>query len=350
MPTPLPSPPLRARPFLVYLASFLPILGESPTLQLLAHDTRGPYFQHGGIFTSRSNTLFLTSAPIHDPSPSKAPSRNQVITVSRIDFFSPTDITRDKVRTGDHQFMPRNGCSFNTGLVLCAQGTLSETAGLIFMEAKRPHKTQPLLTNFNGVPLNSPHSCITHSDGSLWFSDPHLPHSPSFRPKPQLPPLIYRFDPATSDIRAMTNDIACPTAIAFSPSYRTLYVIDGTASLPSKAPQNGDAAPAYTTRNIIYAFTVSQPPTVFLTNKRLFAMPGSNPISLVTDLNGNVYCACADGVHVFNEGGSLIGRIAVEGGVTGLCFGRGGELWAFGGEKLWRVHLSDKVRGAAGKL
>ena len=73
-------------------------------------------------------------------------------------------------------------------------------------------------------------------------------------------------------------------------------------------------------------------------------------MALAVDLTGNVYCASDDGVHVFNEGGSLIGKVAVEGGVTGIAFGKGGELWAWGGERLWKVHLASSVKGAAGKL
>ena len=331
---PSPAPAEETRPFLVYSDSFLQILGNAPTLQLLIEDRRAPYFYNTGIFHPKTNTLFTASAPITDSSPSAAPSRNLLVTLSKIEFFSATDFARDKVRTPEHTYMLQSGCVFNQGIALCAAGTMNEPAALVYMDMKRPHKTYPLLTNFYGTPLNSPHSCVSHPDGSLWFSDPHLSYSPSYRPKPQLPPLIYRFDPQTSDLRAMTNEISRPTALAFALNHKTLYVVD--------APANNAAL----ARSSIYAFTVMQPHT-FLTQKRLFALPSSPPKSLAVDVLGNVYAACADGVHVFNEGGSLIGRILIDGGATGLCFGRGGQLWACGGEKIWKVQMDPATKGAA---
>ena len=132
----------------------------------------------------------------------------------------------------------------------------------------------------------------------------------------------------------MTNEISRPTALAFSPSCRTLYVVDEASK------------PAATSRSTIYAFSVSQPNT-FLTHKRLFALPAASPSALAVDVLGNVYAACPDGIHVFNEGGALIGRILIEDGATGLCFGRNGELWASGGERAWRVQLDPQTKGAA---
>jgi gluconolactonase len=306
-------------------------LGEQPTLQLLIEDRRAPYFYSSGVFHPKSNTLFIASAPIPDSSPAAAPSRNLAVTLSKVEFFSAADFARDKVRTGDHTYMFQSGCVFGSGIVLCASGTLNEPAGLVYMETKRPHKAYSLLTNFGGTPLNSPHSCVSHPDGSIWFSDPHLSQSPSYRPKPKLPPLIYRFDPQTSDLRAMTDEIKRPSALAFSLNYKTLYVIDSGAN-----PLTGCA---------IYAFTVLQP-YAFLTQKRLFSLPSSPPKALAVDIHGNVYAACEDGIHVFNEGGSLIGKVLAE-GVTGLCFGRGGQLWACAGEKLWKIQMDPSSKGAA---
>jgi gluconolactonase len=274
-----------------------------------------------------------------------APSRNLNSTITKIDFFSASDHNRDKVRTPDHTYMVKSGCAWKTGVVLCAQGTLKEPAALIFMDSTRPHRHFPLLTNFNGIPLNSPSACIAHADGSLWFSDPHLHHSPNFRPRPRLPPMIYRFDPASSDLRAMCSDIAHPTALAFAPDYKAMYVLDGT---PPPSSQSAPVPLANTTP-ILYAFTVScfgNSKAPFLTHKRLFAFTTSPPTSVTTDSKGNVYVGCLDGVHVFSVGGSLIGRIVVEGGVTGLCFGRTGELWVSANEKIWRVQLQPGLGGS----
>lgn len=49
-----------------------------------------------------------------------------------------------------------------------------------------------------------------------------------------------------------------------------------------------------------------------LHNRRLFAFVDSGvPDGIKTDRAGNVYSGCGDGVHVWNEHGTLIGKILV---------------------------------------
>lgn len=340
-----PPSPEEERPFLVYCDSFLSLLGSSPSITCIAEDTRAPYFHSSGIFSPRTSTLFLSSSPVSDPSPSAAPSRNLATFLSKVDFYSSTDFSRDKVRTPDHFYMPRSGCAYKSGIVLCAQGTLAEPSALIFMDAKRPHKTYPLLTNFSGLPLNSPHSCIAHSDGSLWFSDPHLQHVPSFRPKPRLPPMLYRFDLGSGEVRPVASDLLAPTSLAFSPDYKTLYVLDSPA--PTQAPATGHAGPTAASFPAIVAYTVSSfngSRAPFLTHRRLFAMPFKGPQGLATDPFGNVYVGVCDGVAVYDVGGALVGKVQIDGKVSGVCFGRGGELWVSCGNKLWRVQMDKGMR------
>ena len=335
----VPSTPVpEQKPFLVYDDRFLRTIGSAPTLQLLMEDTRAPYFCKSAVFIPRTNTLFVSSAVIEDRSPSAAPARNLQVVVSKIDMYSSSDFSRDKVRTPEHTYMSSGGCAYKDGLVLAAQGTLSEPASLIYMDTKRPHRTQSLLTNFHGTPLNSPSHCVAHADGSIWFSDPHSSHVPSYRPKPKLPPMIYRFNPLNSDLRAMSNELARPTALSFSPDCRVLYVID-QASTPAAS------VPSATSRSTIYAFSVASKSS-FLTQRRLFALPSSTPNALAVDGSGNVYAACDDGVYVFDDCGSLIGKILVENGATGLCFGRNGELFVSGGHKMWRAQLDPNATTA----
>ena len=308
-------------------------------------DTRAPFFHNSPVFTPKTNTLFLSSAVMPDTSPGAAPSRNLQVVMSKIDMYSSSEFCRDKVRTPQNNYMFCGGCVYRNGLVLCAQGTLSEPASLVFLDAKRPHRTEPLLTNFFGTALNNPHACVLHADGSLWFSDPHPRHAPSFRPKPKLPPMIYRFNPQTSDLRAMTNELARPTDLAFAPDHRTLYVVDAAS-----APAGGGAGPpSATSRSTIYAFSVASRSS-FLTQKRLFALPSAPPCALATDVLGNVYAACSDGLHVFDDCGSLIGKVLIDGGASGLAFGRNGELFVCGGHKMWRAQLDPATKGAELKI
>ncbi|KAL9017086.1 MAG: hypothetical protein Q9185_005546 [Variospora sp. 1 TL-2023] len=329
------------RPFLIYHDSFLNLLGPSPTLSCLISDPRAPYFHEAGVFHPPTNTLFVTSNQIPDASPDAVTTHNKTIVITKIEFFSPTDFTRDKVRCPERNYMANGGTNYRNGLILCAQGSLREPSGLIYMEAKRPHKTTTLLNNYHGRPFNSPNDVVVHSDGSVWFTDPIYGYEQGFRPKPQLPQHVYRFDLATGDIRVVADGFGRPNGIAFAPDEDTLYVTDTDLV-------HGDSSRAHDRAATIYAFSVfwtgDQP---FLTNRRVFAYADTGaPDGVKCDVHGNVYAGCGDGINIWNAGGMLVGKILIEGGCANFCFGRSGEMWCFGEHKLWRVKLGDGTRGA----
>jgi gluconolactonase len=89
----------------------------------------------------------------------------------------------------------------------------------------------------------------------------------------------------------------------------------------------------------------------FLTNRRLFAFCDAGiPDGIKCDMDGNVYSGCGAGVIVWSAGGSLLGKILVEGGVTNFCFGRRGEMFLLNETKMWRIQLAESVRGALLKV
>lgn len=329
------------KPFLIYHDSFLPLLGPNPTLQLLIDDPRAPYFHEAGVFHPPTNTLFLTSNELEDSSPDAVTTRQKTIVITKVELFSPTDFTRDKVRCPERNYMACGGTNYRDGLILCAQGSLREPSGLIYMEAKRPHKTITLLNNYHSRPFNSPHDVIVHSDGSIWFSDPIYGYERGFRPKPQLPQLVYRFDPATGDIRAVADGFGRPSGLAFSPDEHTVYISDTDVV-------HGDGTTDYRRSATVYAYTVMwEHGAPFLANKRVFCYADTGaPNGLQCDVFGNLYAACGDGVNVWNGGGMLIGKIQIENGCNNFCFGRNGEIWCMGEHKLWRVQLGTETRGA----
>ncbi|KAG8531548.1 uncharacterized protein KY384_003178 [Bacidia gigantensis] len=329
------------KPFLIYHDSFLSLLGPNPTLQLLIDDPRGPYFHEAGVFHPPTNTLFVTSNQLEDPSPDAVTTRNKTIVVTKIEFFSPTDFTRDKVRCPERNYMANGGTNYRDGLILCAQGSLREPSGLIYMEAKRPHKTITLLNNYHSRPFNSPNDVIVHSDGSIWFTDPIYGYEQGFRPKPQLPQQVYRFDPSTGDIRVVADGFGRPNGLCFAPDENTIYITDTDYI-------HGDGTTDYRRAATVYAYTVHwEHSAPFLTNKRVFAYADTGaPDGIKCDIFGNVYSGCGDGINIWSGGGMLIGKIQIEGGCANFCFGRNGEIWCFGEHKLWRVQLGTETRGA----
>jgi gluconolactonase len=224
------------QPFLIYSDTFSHRLGANPHLSLLITDPRASYFQTGGTFIPHLSTLYLASSLLRDPDPAAVSSANKRTEISKVEFYSEQDFTRDKVRCPERSYMASGSCVFHsadgTGLVFAAQGSLKEPAGLVYVSSTRPHKTRMLLTNFRGIPFNSPRDIASHPrDGTFYFTDPAFGHEQGFRPKPQLPTgHIYRFDPESGDTRVLASGLTRPCGLCFSPDGSTLYVSDADAS------------------------------------------------------------------------------------------------------------------------
>ena len=45
------------------------------------------------------------------------------------------------------------------------------------------------------------------------------------------------------------------------------------------------------------------------------------PDGIKCDQHGNVYAGCGDGVRCYKADGTFLGRFAIDGGVSNLCFG-----------------------------
>jgi gluconolactonase len=112
------------------------------------------------------------------------------------------------------------------GILFCAQGTKHQPSGLIHMLPYPPYEVKTMLTKYHGRPFNSPNDVVVHKDGSIWFTDPIYGYEQGFRPSPQLPNHVYRFEPDTGDIRVVADGFRRPNGICFSPDQRTCYITD----------------------------------------------------------------------------------------------------------------------------
>lgn len=211
-------------PFLIYDDAFLNLLGPNPKLKVLIDDPRAPFFHEAGAYIPSTNELFITSNNIADPAAVSTAGKS--VQITRLQFFADHDLDRHRVRSPTKVSMANGGIAYREGIVFCAQGSLRDPGGLVYMEAKRPHKTISLITNYHGRPLNSPNDVVVHSDGSIWFTDPCYGYECGFRPKPQLPNQVYRFNPDTGDIRVMADGFGKPNGIAFSPNEKMVYITD----------------------------------------------------------------------------------------------------------------------------
>ncbi|KAM3074757.1 hypothetical protein ACMFMG_008176 [Clarireedia jacksonii] len=331
---------------LQYDTSFSRLIGDSPTHSLLfstVSSTKNPFFHEACVFLPEHDELYITSNLLQANSSSNLPT----ILISRIKLTrSPTsnDIQSAswvKMRPPHGIDMPNGGVNHDSGILFCAQGNLSPNSGGIY-HMPRSSPPRALVTNFHGRPFNSPNDVVVSKDGSIWFTDPCYGYEQDFRPPPKLPCHVYRFDTATGDIRVMADGLVKPNGIAFAPGEETLYVTD-TGMI------SGDGGKDLSRPATIYAFTISphKSGAPSLINKRVFAFAAQGiPDGIKCDIYGNVYAGCGDGVEVWDETGTMLGRILVPGGVANFCFGKEGEIFVCAEQRLWRVQLGKGTKGA----
>ncbi|KAL3479967.1 hypothetical protein BJX99DRAFT_55436 [Aspergillus californicus] len=323
-------------PFVVHNTQFHEILGEGPTLELLAENATYPFAHEAGVFIPSRNELFITSNRIQE-SPGK--QRVQITKVQLGNASSSGPVTCEEITVP--MIMANGGVNYKEGMIVCAQGAMDAPSGLYYMSTTPPYTTTVLKSDFHGRPFNSVNDVVIHSDGTIWFTDPIYGYEQGYRPPPRLPNQVYRFDPVDGSIRAVADGFGRPNGICFSPDEAVVYVTDTDW-------MHGDGTTDDTRVSSIYAFDVVQyHGKPFLTNRRLFAMADSTiPDGIKCDLNGNVYSGCGDGVNVWSPGGDLLGRILVDGGVANFCFGRDGEVFLLNENRLWRAKLKGNAKGA----
>lgn len=122
--------------------------------------------------------------------------------------------------------MGNGGINYGNGILFCAQGSATTPSSLVYMDSSSPFDTHTLLDSFQGRQFTSLNDVVVHTDGSIWFTDPIYGFEQGFRPQPQVRSQVYRFDPASGDIRAVADDFGRPNGICFSPDEQTLYVTD----------------------------------------------------------------------------------------------------------------------------
>lgn len=111
-------------------------------------------------------------------------------------------------------------------IIFCDQGSLTHPGGIVYMETKPPYKTVAKVEGFHGKLFNSVNDVVTHTDGSLWWTDPTYGAQQGFRGKPQLPCQVYRWDPATGHVRVVADQLGMPNGLCFSPDEKIMYITD----------------------------------------------------------------------------------------------------------------------------
>lgn len=197
-----------------------------------------------------------------------------------------------------------------------------------------------LADRHEGKRLNSPNDIVVKSDGSIWFTDPPFGiggYVEGEKAEAELPQGVYRIDGQTGAVTLLTDELAGPNGLAFSPDEKTLYVVESRAE-----PRR------------IMAFDVAEDGRIGNRRVAVQGAPGETPDGFRVDTQGNLWCGWGmgsaefDGVRVFSPGGQPLGHIDLPERCANLCFGgrHRNRLFMAASRSVYSVLLN--VQGAEG--
>jgi len=258
------------------------------------------------VFVAEENALYFTSLPHRNGGP-------PIVAIKRVDLDSGRlSIVRPEANVANGMTLDRSGC-----LLVCEQGTLARRARISRFDCS-DGQLETVVDSFEGKPLNSPNDIVVKSDGTIWFTDPSYGWLQGFRPAPELPDAVYRFDPLSGDMGSVASSFDHPNGLAFSPDESILYVGD------SGEPHDVKAFDVVDGRR--------------LENERVFAdiQPGY-PDGLKTDADGRVYVSSFAGVQIFDPDAMPLDLIPVRGSVN-FAFA-GDALLITNDTAIWKADL-----------
>jgi gluconolactonase len=186
--------------------------------------------------------------------------------------------------------------------------------------------------SFQGKRLNSPNDVVVKSDDSIWFTDPAYGIESDYEGHRSAMEVqgcyVYRVDPATGDMRVVVDDFMRPNGLAFSPDESLLYISDTGATHGPDGPRH------------IRRFQVSADGT--LSGGEVFATSTSGFFDgFRLDVDGRIWTSTAEGVHVYDPDGTLLGKVLVPEVVANVEFGgaKRNHLFICGTTSLYTVKV-----------
>lgn len=203
-----------------YQNEFKKIIGLEPSIELLLQIDEFPFAHEAAVFIPETRELFITSNQFKDG------DDQTTVQISKVSLEGVNNAaTLEKINC-EMIHMANGGVNYQDGILFCAQGSKTQPSGLFKTKAAYPYDTEAVLTSYLGRPFNAINDVVVHKDGSIWFTDPSYGYDQGYRSSPSLPNVVYRYDPTTTNIRAMADGLGRPNGICFSPDYSTVYVTD----------------------------------------------------------------------------------------------------------------------------
>ncbi len=178
-----------------------------------------------------------------------------------------------------------------------------------------------LADRYEGKRFNSPNDVVVRSDGAIFFTDPSYGIDTwleGYKAPSEIGACnVYRID-TDGTVEIVGDDFDRPNGLAFSLDESKLYVSDTGAPKHMRVLGEGEFAKC--------------------------TAGGFDGFRL--DDAGRIWTSAADGVHVYDPDGTLLGKVRVPEEVANVCFGgpKGNRLYICATTSLYAVLLP--VRGA----
>ncbi|RKL39542.1 hypothetical protein BFJ70_g5795 [Fusarium oxysporum] len=332
---------LTERPFHVYDAEFLNIIGSNPTLTLLATSEKDPIFHEAVVWNPPTEEVFFVQNA-GDPDAGTGLAKSSVIqkiSLAEAEALKNGSHTESQVKitvvdSNPQVINPNGGTNYKGQIIFAGEGQGEKIpSALYLMNSEAPYNTTTLVNNFFGRQFNSLNDVsVNPRNGDIYFTDTMYGYWQYFRPEPGLQNQVYRFDPDTGALTVVADGFVAPNGLTFSPDGLHAYVTDTGIS-------NALFGHNYTRPASIYRFDVQKDGT--WENRKTFAFTAARlPDGIHCDSKGNVYAGCGDGVHVWNRSGKLIGKIYTGINAANFQFAGKGRMVIMGRTKLFYATLA----------
>jgi gluconolactonase len=185
-----------------------------------------------------------------------------------------------------------------------------------------------LADRFDGKRLNSPNDLVVSSDGAIWFTDPPYGIESDYEGHKSDPEIgsnnVYRIDPVTAEVTIVADDFDRPNGLAFSPDESKLYVTDTGRADRHCRVFDVDLGAGRLSKSKVWAEATNG---------------GFDGFRF--DTEGRCWMSAADGVHVLDVDGTLLGKIFIPEGVANLVFGgpKRNRLFICGTSSIYSILL-----------